>query len=102
MKMTRVIIVFEAVPETTTIYDLELDPESDDYKKLMQCHGEYANLANNTPGHPVETWLYEWMATKQNNIVFSTDQDWQKENKDKIKPIEINGDIILIHTGFIM
>ena len=32
MKMTRVIIVFEAVPETTTIYDLELDPESDDYK----------------------------------------------------------------------
>jgi hypothetical protein len=100
--LTRALVIFEAVPEATTIYDLELDPMSDEFKNLWKCHGEYGNLANNEQGHPVDTWLYEWLATKLDNIIFSTEKDWQDANKGKIKPIEINSNIILIHTGAMM
>jgi len=79
----RVMIVFEVIPESTSIYLLDLDGK--DLKKVKKAHGVYVNISQNDKP---AIWLDKFLDDK-NSL-----------KKEKGEPFDITDVKLLIHSGF--
>jgi hypothetical protein len=91
----HVLLIYEYVPDRTQIYNLSINDEILD--KLTQCHGHYGNTENVPDDHPVHNWLPDYLQKlDSSSIIFDTDSGSKKS------PAKLNGDLIVIHSGFML
>lgn len=85
--MRKVLIVWEEIPETTRFF---LMPASDEeFEKLTKCHGKFINSDELTPE-------LEWL---NEAILEAGDYEIKIERGT---PIQIEHEITLVWTGFIL
>ena len=90
--MTRIVLVYEQVPERSTIYVFEASDE--EVLKLKECHGQFGQQVGLSEelDNLLSDWLPAFLADK--TIAFDT------ESEEEQPPVEIGG--LLIHSGFLL
>ncbi len=95
--MKRVLLIWEEVPEATTVYNLVVNNE--EFTKLCACHMKFINLSGQSPEDEINLdWLNNWITTQKNKIVITTKD---KNSRDPFVS-ESGGDVTIILTGFIL
>jgi hypothetical protein len=56
--MQRVLVVYECVPESASLYLLNVDEE--EFSKIIKCHGPYLNVCDN-PAEEECSWLSNFL-----------------------------------------
>lgn len=95
----KIAIVWESIPEDTDIYIVEVT--ADEWEWMKKTHLLFVNAGNEAPEcMRLSLWLDE--KKKDRKPVQSTNDSWQKKNKGKADPVDMEGISHLLVTGFMM
>jgi hypothetical protein len=89
--MTRVLIIYESVPDDLELYSLFVTDE--ELTMLRACHGKYVNSDDLPDDHPINQ-LSVWLAEKEDNRIY-------KGSEQDGKQIQIELSEVIV-TGFIL
>lgn len=98
MLPTRIILMYNEVPERIIVYDLIIKDE-ETQKKLLACHGVFGNTEDCPNDHPVVEWLCQWLEGQKERIVYITKN---VEVDPRQMPINVDTLATLVVTGFVL